>query len=406
MPLFGIDVFSSIVYNQAMNLYARGCALHRRHFQRDPAVVAHAPGRVEVLGNHTDYNDGFVLSAAIDAGVTCTLSLREDMRCRAYSEMLDCMTSFNLQSCKMTGRDGWANYLVGMFHMLVPESKRRFGFDIGVVSDLPLGAGLSSSAALEVAAGLTFAHAYGIETTPLDLAKAGRAAEECYAGVRCGLLDQITSIFGEEQALVFSDFRSLEIRPLTIPEAWCFLLADTGVKHRLQDSAYNERRKACERAVAEWNRLELGPIHALRDISVREWVECAGRMSDDVRPFATHVIYENDRVLRATEAIKRQDLQIFGDLMFASHESSRSCYQNSCRELDFIVQYAQSNALAEGARLSGGGFGGSAVLLLEKPGLERLTGSLQKAFEKTFNRPLTMRPVFPSAGAQLRMALT
>jgi len=219
--------------------------------------------------------------------------------------------------------------------------------------------------------------------------------------VRCGLLDQISSLFGREQALVFTDFRSLEADTVSLPQGTAFLIADTGVKHTLVDSEYNERRRRCEEAAAAFRRI-LGPgIAALRDVTRADMIKYRDRLDPDVWKRAAHHVGENERVLTGAEALKRGDAAAFGRLMFESHESSRKYFENSCPELDALVEAAGKIQGVLGARLSGGGFGGSAVVLVEKDRSPAIAASLASAYAAARGRRLEPRVVLPSAGARL-----
>lgn len=372
------------------------------HFGMKPAAAAYAPGRVEVLGNHTDYNEGLVLSAAIDYG-TCVLAApARGSDCRLHDGKFKESASF---SCEVRGpspKPAWANYLKGVYALLRDRAGGSVpAVNVWIEGDVPLGAGLSSSAALEMAATLALSSVLGVKLEPRDIARLGQQAEHEYAGVRCGLLDQITSLFGRESALVETDFRSLTVDTAPLDASLEFLIANTAVKHNLVDSAYNERRLKCEEAARFFAGVLPHPVRALRDVSPAEWAAHAPRMDPVSARRAAHVIGEIDRVQRGAEQLKRGAWRAFGELMFESHESSRTQFENSCAELDHLVATARSIPEVLGARLSGGGFGGSAVILTPGSAAESVAARLIASYRQAFGHPCDVLPIKASAGARL-----
>jgi galactokinase len=269
------------------------------------------------------------------------------------------------------------------------------------LGDVPLGSGLSSSAALEISTGLALARLYGIAVDPLRLARIGQAAEHRFAGVRCGLLDQVSSLFGRKDCLVETDFRNLTVGSVPLGEDACFLMCNTHARHALVDGEYNERRAACEAAAAHFARVLPHPVRALRDVSWAEWESHRGGLDQTMARRAAHPIGENERVLRAARSLAAGDLAALGREMFASHESSRRYFENSCPELDAIVEAAQSIPGVLGARLSGGGFGGSAVVLVHPRDAESATAALDAAYARRFGKPCETRLIRPSDGARV-----
>ncbi len=379
-------------------LREKHCAFHGLA----PEFVAYAPGRVEILGNHTDYNEGFVLSAAIDAGIAYGLSPSGDATCTLYSADFEESVRCPAAEPGRTDKKRWSNYSRGVFTFL----QEKYGFTprgfLGTqIGDIPVGAGLSSSAALDIASGLAIAAFHGIVPDKIDLARIGQKAEHEFAGVRCGLLDQISSLFGREHALVFTDFRSLTVDAVSLPNDYAFMIANTAVKHALVDTEYNERRRRCEQAVAYFARA-LGPhIKALRDVTGADMEAHRGRLEEAVWKRAAHPVGENERVLRGVEALRHGDANEFGRLMFASHESSRMDFENSCPELDTLVDAARIIPGILGARLSGGGFGGSIVALIESARASAIGEALSAAYAKAYSHSIAPRIVIPSAGARL-----
>jgi galactokinase len=373
----------------------------RQHYGVEATVAAYAPGRVEVLGNHTDYNEGFVLSAAINYGTFFVCAPVADTSCRLVAGDKKEECRFALSDLAPAKAMSWANYVKGVLAGLQARSRLPHGF-IGMFrGDVPLGAGLSSSAALEMCSGLALAKLYGMSVPPLDLAKIGQAAEHKYAGVKCGLLDQISSLYGQEDALVMSDFRTLQVRNVPLGAQACFLVCNTAVKHSLVESEYNERRERCEQAAHFFASALPHRVTHLRDVSWEELQRHRGEMNPVVAKRATHVIGENTRVLRGDELLEQHDLAGFGRLMFESHETSRTQFENSCPELDVLVDAAAKDPDVLGARLSGGGFGGSVVVLVRASAAEGVARRLAAAYNAALGHPCTTMVIRPSAGARV-----
>lgn len=374
---------------------------HRRRFGVPPQVMAYAPGRIEVLGNHTDYNEGYVLSAAIDAGVCVAVSGGGTKQCILSALDVGGEAVFDLPAAKPIQNPQWANYLIGVVNKLGAEGKIEKGFNLTFAGDVPPGAGLSSSAALEVAVALALSSFYGLKLSKMQIAKLCQQAENEFTGAHCGLLDQISSLFGAEQALIFTDFRLLTVDTEKIGADMCFLLANTGVKHNLAESAYNERRASCERAAQYFASVLDHPVKALRDVSQDVLKKHCKSLAPVIFKRAAHIVGENERVLQARRLLKTGDMKKFGALMFESHQSSRENFENSCKELDFIVDTASGLKEVLGARLSGGGFGGSAVLLVSPRDAAPVSKAISSAYAKRFGAPCPVRIITPSTGAHI-----
>lgn len=374
---------------------------HAERFGQPPVVVAYAPGRVEILGNHTDYNAGFVLSAAIDLGIGLAVHAVPGASCTVQALDIPEEISFDLPVASPVKQPLWINYVRGVVNKLGARGRIAPGFQATFAGDIPMGAGLSSSAALEIVTALALARLYKISVTPLELAKIGQAAENEFTGAHCGLLDQISSLSGEPGALVSIDFRSLKVAALPLPTQICFLLIDTGVKHNLAASGYNERRAQCEQASAFFASVLDHPVKALRDVSLDEYQMFAKRLDPSVARRAAHVIEENARVLEARRLLRSGDVQAFGRLMYQSHHSSQINFENSCPELDFLVAQARHLPQVLGARLSGGGFGGSVVLMLQPGDTAAVGQNLASAYLRKFGHACTTRVIRPAAGAHV-----
>jgi galactokinase len=366
-------------------------------------VAAYAPGRIEVIGNHTDYNEGYVLSAAINMGTCFLAAPSPDSTCRLVAGDLMKEVRFDMRDVQRDPCNMWANYVKGVFAKLLPHVHGDKGWNAIFFSSVPLGAGLSSSAALEMGTALGLCGLYGIALPPITIARIGQAAEHEFAGVKCGVMDQISSLFGKAGHLVKSDFRTLQIETVPLGSEFCFLVVGTNAKHALVDGAYNERRQSCEQAAAWFAGTLDHPVTALRDVSMEEWIAHHQEMPPMAAKRSAHVIGENERVLAGAEALQRGDVNHFGFLMFESHHSSIVNFENSCPELDFIVDHARRIPGILGARLSGGGFGGSAVLLVHPRDTETVAHALSVPYLRKFGNACTVHTITPSSGAH-RMA--
>lgn len=374
---------------------------HAKRFGSPANVVSYAPGRVEILGNHTDYNEGFVLSSAIDLGICMALSPATTGTCTLCTLDKDEEVRFDLPVTAPLSKPTWANYIVGVVNKLSSANQIPHGFQATFSGDIPIGAGLSSSAALEIASAIGLSTMYGLRFPVLEIAKICQAAEHEFVGTRCGLLDQISSLFGQANALVFTDFRSLDVDTVPLSADVCFLMADTRVKHSLVDSEYNERRARCEQAGDFFASSLDHAVTSLRDVSMDEWKSFASGMDPVTARRAVHVIGENNRVLEGRKRLLTGDLSGFGELMFQSHHSSRVNFENSCRELDVIVEEARKLPAVSGARLSGGGFGGSVVMLIHPDDAASVSRAVADRYQAVFGQPCDVRTIKPSAGARV-----
>lgn len=374
----------------------------RRYFGHAPAVTAYAPGRVEVLGNHTDYNEGFVLSAAINMGTVFAASPAESTTCRVVAADFMEEARFDIARVERVEDMPWSNYVRGVVHGLQGLGPLTRGFEAMFSGDIPLGSGLSSSAALEMSSGLALAELHGVSIPDrVDLAKIGQHAEHAFAGVKCGLLDQVTSLFGEAGSLVLTDFRNLGVTPVKLGEGWVLLMCNTHAKHALNDSAYNERRGLCEAAAAAFNERLGHTVTHLRDVSWEAFEKHRGTLDPLAARRAAHVVGENKRVLDGAAFLRKGHVEAFGRLMYESHESSRHNFENSCPELDFVVDTAAALPSVAGARLSGGGFGGSAVLLVRENDADTIANHIRNAYEARFAHPCECRVLVPSRGGRV-----
>jgi galactokinase len=328
-----------------------------------------SPGRVNLLGEHVDYNDGPVLPAAIDRAVR--LSIQPDEGSIVHIRALDLNeeTAFDLNSLEekkdISGQDmpGWARYAAGVAWVLQEQGFSVKGMRAEFTSNIPIGSGLSSSAAVEVGFAVAWRVLGGWDLDAMQIALLCQKAENRYVGVNCGLMDQFACANGVEGHALYFDTRSLNWHPVPLPAGVAIIIADSGVRRSLANSAYNERRSACEQAVALL-RPALPGIRALRDVTPEQFAENAGLLPETIRKRAHHIVMECDRVDQAIYLLEAGDAPGFGRLMFAGHASLRDLYEVSCPELDCLVEIAASLPGCLGARLTGAGFGGCTVNLV------------------------------------------
>ncbi len=385
-------------------VYDKVTAEFAAKFGGAPAKVAYAPGRIEVLGNHTDYNEGYVFSAAIDKGTFFAVSPADDDTVTLVALDMGETYSCTLSTVKKveTGAT-WANYPLGTFNWLFDgePAKAGKGFKAVFGGNIPLGAGLSSSAALEMATVLALSAVYGIEKDKTTLAKIGQKAEHTFAGCPCGLLDQASSLYGKAGALVKSDFRYCKFENVDLGPSVAFMMVKSNAKHALVDGAYASRREACEDAAKYFAGVLKHPVTHLRDVSCAEWILYRGGLDETKARRAIHPIGEDERVLGGAALLEKGDLAGFGSLMFDSHESSRNWFENSCEELDTIVDAAKAIPEVLGARLSGGGFGGSCCLLVKPEAADKIAAQITAAYKTAYGDEPTCALIKPSEGAHL-----
>ncbi len=352
-----------------MDLRQRILAAFRQRFRADPEFVARAPGRVNLLGEHVDYNEGFVLPAAIDRVTLVAFrnsgSPRSTLLALDLGEetSFDCRSVLDKQDSDGVALSVWARYPAGVLWAINTTGLETPGLDAVFASQVPRGAGLSSSASVEMAFGVAWEKLGGWTLPPIQLAKLGLKAEIQYVGLDCGIMDQFASACGVKDRLLYLDCRSLEWRAVRLPEKTVIVIADTSVRRSLTGSAYNERHASCEEAVRILQEY-LPAIRALRDVSVADYQRYADRLPDIVAKRAKHIVEEIARTGQAVELLENNDAVRFGELMNACHASLRDLYEVSCPELDAMAALAQSLPGCYGARLTGAGFGGCTVNLV------------------------------------------
>jgi galactokinase len=352
-------------------------------YDKNPRLFR-APGRVNLIGEHTDYNDGFVLPMAIDRETVVAAAPRNDRHLRVRSSTVNDQFEIDLNEPRAARQSPWIPYIEGMARTLIANGKRLTGADLLIESNLPIGSGLSSSAALEISTGFALLNISDEEEDPLALALAGREAEHRYVGTLCGIMDQYVVTFGRACNALLIDCRSLESTqiPLDLKDT-VLVICDTHVKHSLASSEYNLRRAQCIEGVKTLQQV-LPEIKALRDVNERQFREFMRLLPETVRRRCRHVITENERTLLTVDAIRAGDLEAVGRFMNESHRSLKDDYEVSCTELDLMVEIAQSMDEVLGARMTGGGFGGCTVNLVSRDAVEEFrTRTLSQYFNKT-----------------------
>ncbi|HPG38090.1 MAG TPA: galactokinase [bacterium] len=366
-----------------------------KHFKGIPRIFR-APGRVNLIGEHTDYNDGFVFPMALENYTAVAIIPRKDRMLSIWSENMKEALSIPLDE-KMQKRNNWSDYPVGIVKMLEDEGFKLTGADMHIESEVPVGAGLSSSAALEISCALALLSTVNAKMDNIRLAKLGQRAENKFVGMNCGIMDQFISIHGEKDKALFLDCRNLTFQQVPLPaDKIRIVICNTMVKHELAASEYNKRRAECEAGVKLLSSA-LGPIKALRDVSMDKFSPLQETLPLIVQKRCRHVISENERTVESIDALQKNDLKRFGELMNASHDSLRDDYQVSCRELDIMVNIARKIPGVLGARMTGGGFGGCTVNLVDKDKVGHVCELIYSHYKKTTG---TEAKIYISAAAQ------
>ena len=356
-----------------------------------------APGRVNLIGEHTDYNDGFIMPAALEYETRAAVAPRTDRIIRVHSAKIGETREFDLDDSAPQPKHDWTDYVFGVAVALAGAGKRLKGADILVASSVPVGSGLSSSAALEVSIGYSLLTVAGLPIDKVELAKLCQKAENEFVGMRCGIMDQFISCNGQHDHALMIDCRSLEKRPVPIDPRARIVVANSMVHHELASGEYNKRRASCEEAVRLLSPV-LGPIKALRDVTPAGLEANKALLSDITYRRARHIVSENERVIEAADALAAGDLVRCGALMNQSHASMRDDYEISCEEVDVLVDIAQKQPGVFGSRMTGGGFGGCTVSLVEAGSADAFMDKVKAAYEKATGFKSTIFACSPQQG--------
>jgi len=364
-------------------------------FRSEPLMIF-SPGRINLIGEHTDYNDGFVFPAAVNKGIVAAIQKSDAENSFALAVDKDEIVGFSLNDLKPTAQGSWENYVFGVVAEIQNRSKVIGNFNIAFGGDIPGGAGMSSSAALENSVVFGLNELFNLGLSKEDMILISQKAEHNYVGVKCGIMDQYASMFGIQDNALLLDCRTITAKPYHIDfEDYQLILINTNVKHSLSDSAYNDRRSVCETVA------EMLKVKALRDATEFDLEGVKDRLTPENYQKALYIIQENDRVVKASKAIETGNLKLLGELLYASHNGLQTQYKVSCKELDFLVDQAKHNGHVLGARMMGGGFGGCTINLIKKSETDSFKAYVSKAYKEKFNTDCSIYDVELSNGTGL-----
>jgi len=364
-------------------------------FKKEPICVF-SPGRINIIGEHTDYNDGFVFPAAVDKGIAAAIQKSNSGNSTAIALDKDETVVFELDALKPSKEGRWENYVFGVVAEIQNRNKIIGDFNIIFKGNIPGGAGMSSSAALENSVVFGLNKLFDLDLTKHEMILISQKAEHNYVGVNCGIMDQYASMFGMKYNALHLDCRTIQSKPYKIDfKDHQFILINTNVKHTLSDSAYNDRRSACENISA------LLGVKALRDATETDLEKIIKKVTPSNYRKALYVIQENERTLKAAKAIEDNDLERLGKLIYQSHAGLSDQYKVSCDELDFLVAQAKKNKHVLGARMMGGGFGGCTINLIAKTEVNGFSKTVSKAYKKKYGKECSIYFIELSQGTHL-----
>ena len=364
-------------------------------FKTKPLIVF-SPGRINLIGEHTDYNDGFTFPAAINKGIALAISKSALNVSKVYAINKEELYEFTTENIKPLLDGGWRNYVLGVVAELQNLGKKLGNFNSVFAGNIPGGAGMSSSAALENSFVYGLNDLFELGLTKNEMILVSQKAEHNFAGVKCGIMDQYASMFGVKKSALLLDCRTIESKPYKIDfKEYKLMLINTNVKHDLSESAYNDRREVCEKISS------LLQISALRDASKEDLDELIGKISDEEYQKALYIINENNRVKQFSEAINKDDIAALGDLLYQSHEGLSTKYKVSCEELDFLVDSAKECPNVLGARMMGGGFGGCTINLVKKHEFKVFKKDIARKFRNKFKKECSAYSVKLSKGTKI-----
>lgn len=369
--------------------------IFKNRFKTEPLMIF-SPGRINIIGEHTDYNDGFVFPAAIDKGIVAAIQKTDAEISSAYAVDMNESIEFSLEKIHPLNTEHWGNYILGVVSEIQEKGIDLGNFNIVFSGDIPGGAGLSSSAALENSVTVGLNETFSLGLSRKEMIYISQKAEHNFAGVNCGIMDQYASMFGIKNHALLLDCRTIEATPFKIDfKDHELILINTNVKHSLSDSAYNDRRSVCESISKMLN------ITALRDATEKDLLTIKDKVSEENYQKALYVIQENQRAVDAGKAMLEDDLETLGKLIYASHHGLSKQYKVSCDELDFLVAKAKESGEVIGARMMGGGFGGCTINLVSKTGSKAFQEAISKAYKSNFNNDCSIYAVSLSDGAGL-----
>jgi galactokinase len=364
-------------------------------FKTKPLIVF-SPGRINLIGEHTDYNDGFAFPAAINKGIALAISKSALNVSKVYAINKEELYEFTTENIKPLLDGGWRNYVLGVVAELQNLGKKLGNFNSVFAGNIPGGAGMSSSAALENSFVYGLNDLFELGLTKNEMILVSQKAEHNFAGVKCGIMDQYASMFGVKKSALLLDCRTIESKPYKIDfKEYKLMLINTNVKHDLSESAYNDRREVCEKISS------LLQISALRDASKENLDELIGKISDEEYQKALYIINENNRVKQFSEAINKDDIAALGNLLYQSHEGLSTKYKVSCEELDFLVDSAKECPNVLGARMMGGGFGGCTINLVKKHEFKVFKKDIARKFRNKFKKECSAYSVKLSKGTKI-----
>lgn len=350
----------------------------RNIFNCAGTIIVRSPGRVNIIGEHTDYNEGFVLPAAIDKAIYVAVSVREDNLIKLYS--VDYSEIFEITIADIKPTAAWSTYILGVVDQLIKRGHRIQGFNLAIDGDIPIGAGLSSSAAVECAVVFALNELFNLGIDKMEMVKIAQKAEHNYAGVLCGIMDQFASMFGKKGHVIKLDCRTLEYeyRPLTL-EGYRIVLFNTNVSHSLSSSAYNTRRQQCEQGV-ELVKKHYHHVKNLRDVTSAMLDECVLPHDKVVYEKCKYVVEEIQRLIDGCNDLANGNIKALGKKMFETHDGLSKMYEVSCDELDFLVNAVKNNPAVLGARMMGGGFGGCTINLVQEQYIPQLVENISTEY--------------------------
>jgi galactokinase len=375
----------------------------KKHFGDAPKIIVRAPGRINLIGEHTDYNGGYVLPAAIDKAIYFAVSSREDDDCHFISHDLDEQFTVSLKNLTETKAHTWANYLMGVLaeiDKIKPKILRGVNLVFG--GDIPSGGGVSSSAAIENGIGFAVNELFNLGLSRIDLLRISQKAENNFVGMKCGIMDMFASMMGKQNAVIRLDCNSLDFEyfPFNAPD-YRLILCNTTVKHALVDSEYNTRRKECEEGVSILQKFDPS-IKLLRDVKIGFLKKHKKALHPIVFKRCKYVVEEITRVEKACKALKKNDFETFGKLMYQTHDGLQKEYEVSCKELDFLVENAKNTEGGVlGARMMGGGFGGCTINLVKADFVEIFIENMKKSYKNAFNIELPCYVTTPENGVEI-----